>query len=48
MQVHIDNAVIDAMLEGAEEGDRLQYPSVLSCHWEAGQGYSWLVGPIWR
>ena len=23
---HIDNAVIDAMLEGAERGDRLEYP----------------------
>jgi hypothetical protein len=45
---HIDNAVIDAMLEGAEKGDELAY------HWyrlplaRMAKGYSWILGRIGR
>lgn len=44
MQDHIDNAVIDAMLEGAEEGDRLEYPWYQLPLVRLAKGYSWLVG----
>jgi hypothetical protein len=45
---HVDNAVIDAMLEGAERGDSLAYP------WHAlplarlAKAYSWVLGRLGR
>lgn len=49
---HIDNAVIDAMLEGAEAGDELHYDWYRLPAARLAKGYSWLlnrvgaVGPI--
>jgi hypothetical protein len=40
---HIDNAVIDAMLEGAERGDRLGFPWYALPAARVGKGYSWLL-----
>lgn len=51
-QDHIDNAVIDAMLEGAERGDRLEYPWYRLPLARLAKGYSWVlerfgrVGPV--
>jgi len=42
MQDHIDNAAIDAMLEGAERG-RLSYPCT-SCPARLAKAYSWVSG----
>ncbi len=51
-QDHIDNAVIDAMLEGAERGDRLGYPwyslpagRVLKL-WSVAMGWVGRTGPV--
>lgn len=44
MSDHIDNAVIDAMLEGAERGDRLEYPWYQLPLVRLAKGYSWLLG----
>ena len=52
MADHIDNAVIDAMLEGAEQGDRLHYEWYRLPAARMAKGYSWVlnrfgnVGPI--
>ena len=49
---HIDNAVIDVMLEGAERGDELEYSAVRLPLARAAKGYSWVrnqfdgIGPI--
>jgi hypothetical protein len=49
---HIDNAVIDIMLEGAEAGDPLEYPWYLLPVGRVMKGYSWIkeragrVGPV--
>jgi len=49
---HIDNAVIDAMLEGAEAGDGLTYPWYQLPFARLAKGYSWVlhrfgaVGPV--
>jgi hypothetical protein len=40
---HIDNAVIDAMLEGAERGDRLGFPWYALPAARVGKGLSWLL-----
>ncbi len=40
---HIDNAVIDAMLEGAEAGDGLPYPWYQLPLARLAKGYSWVV-----
>jgi permuted papain-like amidase YaeF/Yiix C92 family enzyme len=40
---HIDNAVIDAMLEGAEAGDGLTYPWYQLPLARLAKGYSWVV-----
>ncbi len=51
-QDHIDNAVIDAQLEGAEAGERLAYPRFLLPFARAAKAWSWVlnrsgkVGPI--
>jgi hypothetical protein len=51
-QDHVDNAVIDAMLEGAERGDRLRYPWYALPLVRVAKGYSLLlerfgrVGPV--
>ena len=51
-QDHVDNAVIDAMLEGAERGDRLRYPWYALPIGRLAKGYSQLlerfgrVGPV--
>ncbi len=51
-QDHVDNAVIDAMLEGAEGGDRLTYPWYALPIGRVAKGYSMLlerfgrVGPV--
>jgi len=51
-QDHIDNAVIDAMLEGAERGDRLGYPWYQLAPARLAKAYSWILarfgktGPI--
>jgi hypothetical protein len=39
---HIDNAVIDAMLEGAERGDELKYPWYLLPVGRVMKAYSWM------
>src|SRR2546427_13247628 len=44
MQDHIDNAAIDAMLEGAEAGDALSYPWYQLSVARLGKAYSWFVG----
>jgi hypothetical protein len=41
---HIDNAVIDAMLEGAERGDRLEYPWYQLPMVRLAKAYSWMLG----
>jgi hypothetical protein len=41
---HIDNAVIDAMLEGAERGDELTYPWYQLPMVRLAKGYSWVIG----
>jgi hypothetical protein len=41
---HIDNAVIDAMLEGAERGDRLEYPWYQLPIVRLAKAYSWMIG----
>lgn len=41
---HIDNAVIDAMLEGAEAGDGLRYPWYELPLARLAKAYSWLIG----
>jgi Permuted papain-like amidase enzyme, YaeF/YiiX, C92 family len=49
---HVDNAVVDAMLEGAEAGDPLTYPVALLPAARLAKAYSWLlnragaVGPV--
>jgi hypothetical protein len=49
---HVDNAVVDAMLEGAEAGDRLAYPTALLPLARVAKAFSWLlnrageVGPV--
>ncbi len=49
---HVDNAVTDAMLEGAEKGDKLNYDCLLLPLARLLKGYSWIlnrfsvVGPI--
>jgi hypothetical protein len=48
MSDHIDNAVIDAMLEGAERGDRLEYPWYQLPLVRLAKGYSWLMGRAGR
>ena len=40
---HIDNAVIDAMLEGAERGDALDYPWYQLSLVRAAKAWSWVV-----
>ncbi len=44
MQDHIDNAAIDAMLEGAEAGDALSYPWYQLSVARLAKAYSWVVG----
>jgi hypothetical protein len=44
MKDHIDNAAIDAMLEGAEVGDALTYPWYQLALARLAKGYGWLVG----
>ncbi len=43
MNDHIDNAVIDAMLEGAERGDKLTFPWYQLPFVRLAKGYSWIV-----
>ncbi len=49
---HVDNAVVDAMLEGAEAGNPLPYPAALLPVARLAKAYSWLlneagtVGPV--
>jgi len=45
-QDHVDNAVIDAMLEGAERGDRLNYDWYMLPFARALKGYSFLLNLI--
>ncbi len=40
---HVDNAVIDAMLEGADRGDVLTYPWYALPFARLAKGYSWLL-----
>lgn len=47
-QDHIDNAVIDAMLEGAERGDRLGYPWYVLPAGRLMKGWSVLLGRFGR
>jgi hypothetical protein len=44
MKDHIDNAVIDAMLEGAEAGDQLKYPWYQLPLVRVARLYSWTIG----
>jgi len=46
MQDHIDNAAIDAMLEGAEAGDALSYPWYQLPVARLVKAYSWFVGGL--
>jgi hypothetical protein len=48
MSDHIDNAVIDAMLEGAEQGDQLAYPWYQLPLVRLAKGYSWVLGRVGR
>jgi hypothetical protein len=48
MSDHIDNAVIDVMLEGAERGDELEYPWYQLPMVRLAKGYSWLMGRAGR
>ncbi|MDD5562653.1 MAG: YiiX/YebB-like N1pC/P60 family cysteine hydrolase [Thermoanaerobaculaceae bacterium] len=49
---HVDNAVVDAMLEGAEAGESLRYPIAWLPVARLGKAYSWFlnrmgaVGPV--
>lgn len=43
---HIDNAVVDAMLEGAEHGEALGYPRFLLPLARAAKGYSLLLNAV--
>ncbi|MEO8200960.1 MAG: YiiX/YebB-like N1pC/P60 family cysteine hydrolase [Gemmatimonadota bacterium] len=49
---HVDNAVIDAMLEGAERGDKLTFPWYQLPLVRIAKGYSWVlqqfggIGPV--
>lgn len=40
---HVDNAVIDAMLEGADRGDELAYPWYALPFTRLAKGYSWVL-----
>lgn len=40
---HVDNAVIDAMLEGADRGDRLTYPWYLLAPVRLAKAWSWVL-----
>jgi hypothetical protein len=42
-QDHVDNAVTDAMLEGADRGDALSYPWYALAPMRLAKAYSWLV-----
>jgi len=44
LQDHIDNAVVDAMLEGAEAGDALSYPWYQLPLARLAKAYSWVLG----
>jgi len=44
MQDHIDNAVVDAMLEGAEAGDALTYPWYQLPLARLAKAYGWVLG----
>lgn len=44
MQDHIDNAAIDAMLEGAEAGAALSYPWYQLAPARLAKAYSWVLG----
>ena len=46
MQDHIDNAAIDAMLEGAEAGDALSYPWYQLPLARLAKAYSWVLGGL--
>jgi permuted papain-like amidase YaeF/Yiix C92 family enzyme len=46
MQDHIDNAAIDAMLEGANAGDALSYPWYQLPLARLAKAYSWLLGGL--
>jgi hypothetical protein len=48
MKDHIDNAAIDAMLEGAEAGDALAYPWYQLPLARLAKAYSWLLGTFGR
>jgi hypothetical protein len=48
LQDHIDNAVIDAMLEGAERGDRLTYPWYALAPVRLAKAYSWILNRFGR
>jgi hypothetical protein len=48
MADHIDNAVIDAMLEVAEQGDQLAYPWYQLPLVRLAKGYSWVLGKAGR
>ena len=43
---HIDNAVIDAMLEGAERGDELEYSWYQLPVVRVAKAYSWVLGRL--
>jgi hypothetical protein len=45
---HVDNAVIDAMLEGAEQGAALRYPWYTLPPARIAKGYSWLLERLGR
>ena len=45
---HVDNAVVDAMLEGAEAGDRLDYPFMMLPFARVAKGYSVLLNELSR
>lgn len=45
---HVDNAVVDAMLEGAEQGDELEYPWLMLPVARVAKGYSMLLNELSR
>ncbi len=45
-QDRVDNAVIDVMLEGAEQGDRLEYDPFMLPVARVMKGYSWVLNRI--
>lgn len=47
-QDHLDNAVIDAMLEGAERGDRIHVPWAMLPLARLTKAYSWLLNQLGR